>query len=220
MEISKEWDEILKYEYKKEYYINLKNKINELRKEKIIYPQEEEVFKALELTPYKEIKIVILGQDPYPGENQAEGLAFSVKEGVPLPRSLKNIFKELKNDLNIEMPENGSLVKWAKQGILLLNTILTVEKGDPLSHKNIGWEIFTTEIIKKINEKETPVIFILWGLEAQKKIALIDETRHYIIKSSHPSPLSARHGFFGSKPFSTANKYLEKEKIRKIDFSL
>ena len=220
MEITKEWDEILKEEYDKEYYKNLKEKIKKLRTEKIIYPKEEEVFKALQLTPYNDIKIVILGQDPYHEINQAEGLAFSVKEGNKHPRSLKNIFKELESDLGIAPPESGSLIKWAKQGVLLLNTILTVEEGEPLSHKNMGWEIFTTEIIKKINEKEQPVVFILWGVEAQKKINLIDQSKHYIIKSPHPSPYSARYGFFGSKPFSEANNFLENKKIRKIDFRL
>lgn len=220
MEITKEWDEILKEEYEKDYFIELKNNIKKLRKEKTIFPKEEEVYKALQLTEYNNIKIVILGQDPYHEMNQAEGLAFSVKEGITHPRSLKNIFKELKNDLGIEMPESGSLVKWAKEGVLLLNTILTVEEGKPLSHKNIGWEIFTTEIIKKINEKKDPVVFILWGKEAQTKIPLIDQNKHYIIKSPHPSPLSARTGFFGSKPFSKANNFLESKKIRKVDFHL
>ena len=177
-------------------------------------------FKAFKLTDYDEVKIVILGQDPYHGENEAEGLSFSVKKGVKYPPSLLNIFKELKADLGYEMPKSGSLEKWGKEGVLLLNSILTVVKDTPLSHKDKGWETFTDEVIKKINEKDTPVVFILWGSYARSKKVYITNPNHYIIESPHPSPLSASRGFFGSKPFSKANNYLISKKISPVDFRL
>ena len=218
--ISKSWDKILDQEYKKIYFKNLEKSINKAYEEKTIYPPKNEIFKALELTPYEEVKIVILGQDPYHQEGQAEGLSFSVKDGIRKPPSLKNIFKELKTDINIEIPSTGSLINWGKQGVLLLNTILTVEKNHPLSHKDIGWQTFTNEIIKQLNEKQDPIVFILWGKEAQKSKEIITNDKHLIIESSHPSPFSANKSFYGSKPFSKANKFLIKNKINPVDFKL
>ena len=214
--VNNNWDIILKDEYEKEYFKNLLNYINEEYNNKTVYPLKENIFKALEYTDYNDIKVVILGQDPYHGEGEAQGLSFSIPNDIKITPSLRNIFKELKNDLNIERT-NTDLSDWAKQGILLLNAILTVCKDTPLSHKDKGWEIFTDEIIKKINEREDPVIFILWGNYARSKKKLITNKNHYIIESVHPSPLSASRGFFDSKPFSKTNNILNsinKESIR------
>lgn len=218
--ITAKWDKILENEYKKDYLINILKTLQIEYKNKEIYPPKKDVFKALRLTDYDNVKIVIIGQDPYHGENEAEGLSFSVKDGIRKPPSLRNIFKELKDDLGYEEPESGSLIKWAKEGVLLLNTILTVEKDKPLSHKSLGWETFTDEIIKKINEKETPVVFILWGAYARSKKVYITNEKHLIIESPHPSPFSARNGFFGSKPFSRANNFLISKKISPVNFKL
>ena len=218
--ITKKWDEILKDEYEKQYFYDLLKKLQIEYRDKTIYPPKKDVFRAMRLTDYDDIKVVILGQDPYHGEGEAEGLSFSVKDGIRKPPSLKNIFKELHDDLGYNEPESGSLVKWAKEGVLLLNTILTVEKDKPLSHKKLGWERFTDEVIKKINEKETPVVFILWGAHARSKKELISNSIHYIIESTHPSPFSARYGFFGSKPFSKTNNFLISKKISPINFKL
>lgn len=214
--VNNNWDIILKDEYEKEYFKNLLNYINEEYNNKTVYPLKENIFKALEYTDYNDIKVVILGQDPYHGEGEAQGLSFSIPNDIKITPSLRNIFKELKNDLNIERT-NTDLTDWAKQGILLLNAILTVCKDTPLSHKDKGWEIFTDEIIKKINEREEPVVFILWGNYARSKKKLITNKNHYIIESAHPSPLSASRGFFDSKPFSKTNNILNsinKESIR------
>ena len=214
--VNNNWDIILKDEYEKEYFKNLLNYINEEYNNKTVYPLKENIFKALEYTDYNDIKVVILGQDPYHGEGEAQGLSFSIPNDIKITPSLRNIFKELKNDLNIERT-NTDLSDWAKQGVLLLNAILTVCKDTPLSHKDKGWEIFTDEIIKKINEREDPVIFILWGNYARSKKKLITNKNHYIIESAHPSPLSASRGFFDSKPFSKTNNILNsinKESIR------
>ena len=218
--ITKKWDQILEEEYKKDYFINMLKYLQIEYRDKEIYPPKKEVFKALRLTDYDDIKIVILGQDPYHGEGEAEGLSFSVKDGIRKPPSLKNIFKELHDDLGYDEPINGSLVKWAEEGVLLLNSILTVEKDKPLSHKNLDWEKFTDEIIRKINQKEQPVVFILWGAFARSKKSLITNPIHYIIESPHPSPFSARYGFFGSKPFSKANNFLKKNNIEPVNFKL
>ncbi|MDO4368918.1 MAG: uracil-DNA glycosylase [bacterium] len=218
--ITKKWDEILKEEYKKDYLINILKTLQIEYRTKEIYPKKHEVFRALRLTDYDNIKIVILGQDPYHGKGEAEGLSFSVKDGIRKPPSLQNIFKELETDLGIKPPQSGSLVKWAQEGVLLLNSILTVEKDKPLSHKYLGWERFTDEIIKKINEKETPVVFILWGSFARSKKKYITNKNHYIIESTHPSPFSAYNGFFGSKPFSKANNFLISKKISPVNFKL
>jgi len=218
--ITNKWDELLKEEYKKEYFKNLVKEIREQYNTKICYPRADEVFKALKLTDYSNVKVVILGQDPYHGENEAEGLSFSVKPGIKLPPSLRNIFKELNSDLGYPIPSNGSLEKWAKQGVLLLNSILTVEKDKPASHRNMGWEEFTDKIISVINEKKEPVVFILWGAYARSKKRLITSSHHHIIESPHPSPFSANNGFFGSRPFSKTNEFLIKNKINPVDFKL
>lgn len=218
--ITEKWDKILEEEYKKDYFINMLKTLQIEYRTKTIFPPKHDVFKALRLTDYDNIKIVILGQDPYHGTGQAEGLSFSVQDGIRKPPSLKNIFKELKDDLGIEEPESGSLVKWSKEGVLLLNSLLTVEKDKPLSHKKLGWETFTDEIIKKINEKDTPVVFILWGAYARSKKEYITNPNHFIIESAHPSPFSARNGFFGSKPFSRANNFLISKKISPVNFKL
>ena len=179
-----------------------------------------EIFNAFRHTSYKNVKVVILGQDPYHGENEAEGLSFSVKTGIRKPPSLNNIFKELKEDLGYEYPKSGSLVKWADEGVLLLNSVLTVEKDKPASHRGRGWELFTDTVIKKINEKETPVVFILWGNYAKAKKELITNPNHLVLESTHPSPYSASSGFFGSRPFSKTNNYLKSKGIKPIDWNL
>jgi len=218
--IGNNWDKILKEEFSKEYFKNLLEFVKTEYQTKTIYPKETEIFNAFRKTNYENVKVVIMGQDPYHGEGEAEGLSFSVKKGIKLPPSLRNIFKELNDDLGCTIPTNGSLVKWAKQGVLLLNSILTVEKDTPLSHKGLGWEQFTDKIIEKINEKQTPVVFILWGQFARSKKVLITNPKHLIIESPHPSPFSAHYGFFGSKPFSKANNFLIKNKISPVDFNL
>lgn len=218
--ITEKWDKILEEEYKKDYFINMLKTLQIEYRTKTIFPPKQDVFKALRLTDYDNIKIVILGQDPYHGTGEAEGLSFSVQDGIRKPPSLKNIFKELKDDLGYDEPESGSLIRWAKEGVLLLNSLLTVEKDKPLSHKKLGWETFTDEIIKKINEKETPVVFILWGAYARSKKVYITNPNHFIIESAHPSPFSARNGFFESKPFSRANNFLISKKISPVNFKL
>lgn len=218
--ITEKWDKILEEEYKKEYFIKLLKTLQIEYRTKTIFPPKHDVFRAMRLTDYDNIKVVILGQDPYHGEGEAEGLSFSVRDGIRKPPSLKNIFKELEDDLGYKEPQSGSLVKWAKEGVLLLNSLLTVEKDKPLSHKTLGWERFTDEVIKKINEKETPVVFILWGAYARSKKTYITNKNHYIIESTHPSPFSARNGFFGSKPFSKTNNFLISKKISPVNFKL
>ena len=218
--IGNKWDEILKEEYNKEYFKKLINFIKTEYKDKKIYPKQNEVFNAFRYTDFDDTKVVILGQDPYHGPNQAEGLSFSVSNEVLKPPSLKNIFKELESDLKIPFPEANSLKPWAKQGVLLLNAVLTVEEHKPTSHKEKGWEQFTDNVIKKINKREKPVVFILWGSYARAKKALITNKNHYVIESAHPSPFSARNGFFGSRPFSQTNEFLKKNKIKEIDWRI
>ena len=218
--IGNDWDDILSSEYDKEYFKEMTNFLTKEYQTKTIYPKESEIFKAFRLTPYKNVKVVILGQDPYHDVGQAEGLSFSVKEGIKRPPSLINIYKELFDDLGYNIVENGSLVKWANEGVLLLNAILTVEKDKAASHSKIGWETFTDEVIKKLNEKDTPVVFILWGSFARSKKKYITNKRHYIIESAHPSPLSAFNGFFGSKPFSKTNNFLISQGLDPIDWNL
>ena len=218
--IGNNWDELLKDEYKKEYFCDLQKFVINEYKKKTIYPKMSEIFNAFTKTSYDNVKVVILGQDPYHGENEAEGLSFSVKVGIQKPPSLINIFSELKDDLGIDPPNHGSLVSWAEQGVLLLNATLTVVKDSPRSHANKGWEIFTDEVIKLINKKETPVVFILWGSDARSKKSLITNKKHLIIESAHPSPLSAYRGFFGSKPFSRTNNFLIKNNIKPIDWKI
>ena len=209
MVINENWDKVLDSEYNKDYFKRLVIFIKSEYKIKTIYPKASDLFMALKETPYNDVKVVILGQDPYHGEGEAHGLSFSVEEGIKNPPSLVNIFKELYSDLNIKRTK-GNLNDWAKQGVLLLNTVLTVEKDIPNSHKGKGWELFTDSIIKKINEKETPVVYILWGNNAKMKKSLITNPKHLILESSHPSPFSCRNGFEGSKPFSKTNDFLEK----------
>lgn len=214
--INKKWDIVLKDEFKKEYFRNLGIFVKSEYKTKIVFPPYENIFDALRFTDYDCVKVVILGQDPYHGLGEAHGLSFSVKENVAMPPSLQNIFKELYSDLGIKRTKSD-LTDWAKEGVLLLNSIMTVVKDRPLSHKNKGWEIFTDTIISKLNERVDPVIFVLWGSFARSKKELITNSRHKIIESVHPSPLSANRGFFGSKPFSKINKYLiemNKEEIK------
>ncbi len=218
--IGNTWDNLLKEEVNKEYFKTLINYINEEYKEKTIYPKKTEVFNAFKYTDYDNVKVVILGQDPYHGPNQAEGLSFSVSNEVIKPPSLKNIFKELESDLGIPFPEYNSLKPWAKEGVLLLNAVLTVEEHKPASHANKGWETFTDEIIKILNKKEEPVVFILWGNYAREKKVYITNPIHYIIESPHPSPFSARNGFFGSKPFSKTNEFLKSKGIKEINWNV
>jgi len=218
--IGNNWDELLKEEYEKDYFKDLLEFIKKEYKEKTIYPKQNEVFNAFRYTDFSNLKVVILGQDPYHGPNQAEGLSFSVSNEVIKPPSLKNIFKELESDLEIPFPEANSLKPWARQGVLLLNAVLTVEEHKPTSHKDKGWETFTDDVIKIINEKEKPVVFILWGAYARAKKELITNPIHLVIESAHPSPFSARNGFFGSKPFSRTNEFLKKNGIKEIDWRI
>ena len=202
------WNEILAEEIQKDYYQELQAFVQKRRAEVRVFPEEKNVFNALELTPFESVKVVILGQDPYHGFGQAHGLSFSVQKGIPLPPSLRNIYKELQEDIGGELPTEGDLSHWAKQGVLLLNTVLTVEEGNANSHKGKGWERLTNRLIKSLNELKHPVIFILWGKPAQDKEKLITNPNHVILKAPHPSPLSAYRGFFGSKPFSRVNDIL------------
>ena len=202
------WNEILAEEMKKDYYQELQAFVQKRRAEVRVFPEEKNVFNALELTPFESVKVVILGQDPYHGFGQAHGLSFSVQKGTPLPPSLKNIYKELQEDIGGELPTEGDLSYWAKQGVLLLNTVLTVEEGNANSHKGMGWERLTNRLIESLNELKHPVIFILWGKPAQDKEKLITNPNHVLLKAPHPSPLSAYRGFFGSKPFSKVNDIL------------
>ena len=218
--IGNTWDSLLTEEVNKEYFKELINYVNNEYKQKTIYPKKTEVFNAFKYTDYNNVKVVILGQDPYHGPNQAEGLSFSVSNEVIKPPSLKNIFKELESDLGIPFPEYNSLKPWAKEGVLLLNAVLTVEEHKPASHANKGWETFTDEIIKILNKKEEPVVFILWGNYAREKKAYITNPIHYVIESPHPSPFSARNGFFGSKPFSKTNEFLKSKGIKEINWNV
>ncbi len=218
--LKNDWAPLLEAEFKKPYYQHLRGILKEEYQTRVIYPDQSDVFNALHLTPFNETKVVIIGQDPYHGSGQAHGLSFSVKPGVPVPPSLKNIYKELKADVGCDIPNNGYLVKWAKQGVLLLNTVLTVRAGTPNSHKGLGWEIFTDKVIETLNQRETPVVFILWGNFAQQKQELITSSRHFIIKSPHPSPFSANKGFFGSRPFSRTNAILRDIGMKEIDWQI
>ena len=215
--VNKKWDIILKDEFEKEYFMKLGNFVKNEYSKKTIYPEYKNVFNALRYTDYDQVKVVILGQDPYHGEKEAHGLAFSVMNGVPIPPSLRNIFKELNDDLGIKK-SSTDLTNWAKEGVLLLNSIMTVEKDKPLSHKNKGWEIFTDKIIFELGKRKKPVVFILWGSYARSKKELITGKNHLILESVHPSPLSASRGFFGSKPFSKTNEFLVKNNISKINW--
>lgn len=218
--LQNDWQELLKEEINKTYFVNLKQFLQEEYETKTIYPPVNSIFQALNETPYSEVKVVILGQDPYHGEGQAHGLSFSVQPGVKHPPSLRNLFIELENDEGCIPPKDGTLLSWSEQGVLLLNTVLTVRKGEANSHKGKGWEIFTDEVIKKLNHHPEPVVFFLWGKHAQEKKKMIDSNKHLIIESPHPSPFSARKGFFGSKPFSKANEFLRKHNRGEIHWCL
>ena len=218
--IGNNWDTILKEEFEKEYFKELMKFVSQEYKNKTIYPKQSDVFNAFRYTDFDNVKVVILGQDPYHRPNQAEVLSFSVSNDVLKPPSLKNIFKELESDLKIPFPEHNSLKPWAKEGVLLLNAVLTVEEHNPTSHKDHGWETFTDDIIKIINNKKTPVVFILWGSYARNKKSLITNPIHYVIESPHPSPFSAYSGFFGSKPFSKTNDFLKSKGLKEINWRI
>lgn len=214
------WDEILKEETEKEYFKDILKKIDDEYENHTIYPKKENIFNSLKYTDYNDVKVLLLGQDPYHGEGQAHGLAFSVLDGVEPPPSLKNMFKELKADLGEFDYKNGTLIPWAKQGVMLLNTVLTVREGEPNSHKNLGWTTFTDKIISLLNERLDPVIFLLWGANAKEKLPFITNSHHYVLTAPHPSPLSASRGFFGCKHFSKVNTILMRENKEPILWNL
>ena len=206
--LGNDWDELLAEEFAKDYYLQLRQFLKSEYSHQRIYPSAYDIFNALKLTAYNDVKVVLLGQDPYHGAGQAQGLCFSVANGVRQPPSLQNIFKELNNDLGYAPPANGSLIKWAQNGVLLLNTVLTVREGQANSHKGKGWEQFTDRVIMLLNEREQPLVFLLWGANAKTKRELISNPRHLILQAAHPSPLSATSGFFGCRHFSCANEFL------------
>lgn len=214
------WNAFIEQESKKEYYKQLMTFVDSEYQTKVIFPRKENIFNAFDLTPFDQVKVVILGQDPYHDHGQAHGLAFSVEGPVRVPPSLRNIFTEMLNDVSLMPPCHGNLTSWAKEGVLLLNTILTVEAHKPLSHQKKGWETFTDNVIEELNNDDRPKVFVLWGNNAFAKKELITNTNHLIIESSHPSPLSARHSFFGSKVFSRINTFLRQTNQKQIDFTL
>ena len=214
-----DWNPLLREEFKKPYWNQLQSFVEEERRRYTVYPSRENVFAALHTTPYADVKVLILGQDPYHGPRQAHGLCFSVQNDVPPPPSLVNIFKELRDDIGVAIPAHGNLESWARRGVLLLNTTLTVRAGQAASHQGKGWETFTDEVIRVVNEKSF-VVFVLWGAHARKKKSLIDTTRHAVIESAHPSPLSAHNGFFGSRPFSKINDALRASGVGEIEWNL
>jgi len=220
MKFDNTWVVSLEDELNNEYFLKLSAFVEQEQKLNTVYPLEKDIFTAFSLTSIDKVKVVILGQDPYHGEGQGHGLAFSVQDGIPFPPSLRNIFTEYTSDLGGSTPSSGNLSSWAKEGVLLLNTVLTVRKGEAHSHKGMGWEIFTDAVIKKISDEKEFIVFILWGKPAQLKTKLIDETKHLILKAPHPSPLSSYRGFFGSKPFSKVNTYLREHNIKVIDWRL
>jgi len=213
-----DWDEVLTNEFEKPYYSKLREFLQKEYMGELIYPQEADLWTAFKLTPFDEVKVVILGQDPYHGPGQAHGLSFSVKPSVKIPPSLRNMFKELASDIGCPLPESGTLTGWAQQGVLMLNTVLTVRDGQAHSHRKQGWETFTDEVIRLLSEREKPIVFVLWGRPAQEKKKLIDTSRHAIIESVHPSPLSASRGFIGSRPYSKTNQILESWDETQIDW--
>lgn len=218
--IGNDWDEKLSIIWESEGFKKFYHIVEEEYKTKTIYPPKDHIFEALKLTSYKDTRVVIVGQDPYHGEGEAHGLSFSVQKGVKVPPSLQNIYKELYDDLGIPPKNDGDLTNWAKSGVLLLNAVLTVVKDTPASHRKLGWERLTDYIIKVLNEKEEPVVFILWGNFAKEKMSLITNPKHFVLTSPHPSPFSARYGFFGSKPFSKTNAFLKQNGLKEIDWSL
>jgi uracil-DNA glycosylase len=218
--LKNDWQPFMESEFERPYYQKLRKILVEEYQSRAIYPDRYDIYNALHLTPFQDTKVVILGQDPYHGPGQAHGLSFSVKPGVKIPPSLQNIYKELQADLGCTIPNHGYLVEWAKQGVLLLNAVLTVRAGIPNSHKGLGWETFTDKVMETLNQREKPVVFILWGSYAQQKQQLITSTHHFIIKSPHPSPFSAHRGFFGSRPFSRANAFLREIGSQEIDWQI
>ena len=218
--INGDWLEALKDEFKKDYYKQLFEKVNEEYRTRLIFPPANDIFNAFHLTPLKDVKVVILGQDPYHGNNQAHGLCFSVKPEVEIPPSLVNIYKELHDDLGCTIPDHGYLVKWAKQGVLMLNTVLTVRAHQANSHRGIGWEEFTDAAIRVLNTQDRPIVFIIWGRPAQMKKAMLNNPKHLILEAPHPSPLSSYRGFFGSRPFSKTNQFLEANGVEPIDWQI
>jgi uracil-DNA glycosylase len=215
-----DWQQVLEKEFDKPYYLQLIEFLKQQYTSETVYPEMDDLWSAFNETAFEEVKVVIVGQDPYHGPGQAHGMSFSVQAGVKHPPSLRNMLKELTDDLGCEIPLEGTLTKWAQQGVFLLNTVLTVRAGAAHSHKDQGWELFTDEVIRKLSQRETPVVFVLWGRPAQMKRKLIDTSRHAIIESVHPSPLSAYRGFFGSKPYSKINKQLKEWGLQPIDFCL
>lgn len=218
--ITNDWDAVLNEEKKQSYYQSLMSKLEVAYEMRSVYPPAHRVFRALELTPYADVKVVILGQDPYHGAGQAHGLSFSVLPGVKVPPSLRNIYKELQDDIGCETPKHGCLAHWARQGVLLLNSVLTVEEGQANAHRKLGWETFTDKLISALNDRERPIAFVLWGRQAQEKGRFIDRERHLVIEDVHPSPLSAYAGFFGSRPFSKCNAFLKQNGLTEIDWTL
>lgn len=218
-EFHNDWENVLKDEFDKPYYQELRAFLRNEYATHMIYPKMTDIWTAFQLTSFKDVKVVILGQDPYHGPKQAHGMSFSVQPGVKIPPSLRNIFKELESDIGVPIPTEGMLTGWAEQGVLLLNTALTVREGAAASHRGKGWELFTDEVIRKLSMRNEPIVFILWGKHAQEKAMLIDRNRHAIIESPHPSPFSASRGFFGSKPFSKTNEYLREWGEEPIDWS-
>ena len=220
MTLSNSWKELLDTELQKEYYQNLSSFIMNEYNTKTVFPPLNTIYRAFDLIKPEDVKVVIIGQDPYHGRDQANGLAFSVHRGCKIPPSLRNIYQELHDDLGCEIPDHGNLEKWAREGVLLINSVLSVLESQAYSHKGKGWEIFTDQVIQTLSEKYSHIVFVLWGNPSQKKSVLIDESKHLVIRSAHPSPLSAFRGFFGSKPFSQANSYLEQHGRGKIDWCI
>lgn len=218
--IGNEWDSLLAEQFKSDYYLKLREFLVQEYSQFNIYPPMENIFNSLKLVDYKDVKCVIIGQDPYHGKGQAHGLSFSVQDGVRIPPSLMNIFKEIENDLLIPPPKSGNLTGWAKQGVLLLNAVLTVREGKPNSHKGKGWEQLTDSVISKLNERETPIVFMLWGANAKSKASLVTNPKHLVLQAAHPSPLSAFNGFFGCKHFSQANNFLMRNGLEPINWQL
>lgn len=218
--IGNDWDLALKDEFEKDYFLKIMEFIDGEYSSKTVYPPYGEIFNAFKLTPLGNVKAVILGQDPYHEKGQAHGLAFSTPEGRPIPRSLKNIFKEINNEYGYPIPESGCLEKWAKQGVFLLNTVLTVEEGNANSHSKCGWQTFTDNVIRLLNKQENPIVFMLWGKQAEKKKELVTNPRHLVLITSHPSPFSARRGFLGCNHFKKANEFLKERDFEEIDWSL
>lgn len=218
--IGNDWDLILKDEFEKDYFLKLTEFVNTEYENNIVYPPKEDIFNAFSQTPLENVKVVILGQDPYHEKGQAHGLAFSTPEGRPIPRSLKNIFKEIADEYDCNIPESGCLDKWASQGVFLLNTVLTVRDGEANSHSKCGWQTFTDNVIKILNNQPQPIVFLLWGKQAEKKLEFLDNPKHLVLVTSHPSPFSARRGFFKSNHFKLANEFLAKNNLSQIDWEL